>query len=212
MWLSKNTTDVITNHDSASFTKYEKLLKSILSLGFENKFYKLQTKGSLNSGSLVEYRINVSSDTPHWFVKDYLARVQDYYRFNITSLDDVDECVYNEHNCSSTAICENTYGWYKCICKSDMTLEASNCIPGERSETQPVLETSQKYEKLILGLVLGFGIPLLALLLLFIFCYCSKKKTGKANVATAPDESLVQNTLEFQPTLYYKVHFVPANQ
>ncbi|CAH2254962.1 fibrillin-1-like isoform X1 [Pelobates cultripes] len=216
MWLSKNTTDVITNHDSASFAKYEKLLKSILSLGFENKFYKLQTKDSLNSGSLVEYRINVSSDTPHWFVKDYLARVQDYYRFNITSLEDVDECVYNEHNCSSTAICENTYGWYKCICKSDMTLEATNCIPGERSETQPVLETSQKYtferEKLILGLVLGFGIPLLALLLLFIFCYCSKKKTGKANVATAPDESLVQNTSEFQPTLYYKVHFVPAIQ
>uniref|UniRef100_A0A8C5MVI0 Mucin-like protein n=1 Tax=Leptobrachium leishanense TaxID=445787 RepID=A0A8C5MVI0_9ANUR len=217
-WLSRDTNEMITNHNAASLAKHETLLKSILSPGFENKFYGLSTKGPLNAGSLIEYRINVSSDTPHWFLKDYLARVQEYYRFNITAAEDVNECVSNENNCSSTAICENTYGGYKCICKSDLSVESHNCLTVERSQTEAVPVTSRTFERdtLILGLVLGFGIPLLALLLLFIFCHCSKKKTGKANVASAPDESLVHNTTGSpfyltEPTMFYKVHFIPGN-
>ncbi|KAM8945437.1 uncharacterized protein RCH25_048709 [Pelodytes ibericus] len=192
-------------------------LQSILALGFENKFYSLESKGSLNGGSLNEYRINVSSDTPHWFVKDYLGRVQHHYQFNTTSVEDVNECVSKEHSCNGTALCENTYGWYKCVCSWDMTLEDNSCVSDERSQNELAMETSQdpfERNKLIMGLVFGLGIPLLALLLLLIFCHCSKKKTGKAHVASAPDESLAQNASDShfyfsEPTLFYKVHFIP---
>lgn len=56
-------------------------LENILSLGFQNKFYNASEKdpGQSSSPHPVEYRINVSSDTPHWYIRDYLARVSSNY-------------------------------------------------------------------------------------------------------------------------------------
>lgn len=49
-------------------------------MGFQNKFYSARILIS-NSGSEEgnEHRINVSSDTPHWYIMDYLSRVGHYY-------------------------------------------------------------------------------------------------------------------------------------
>lgn len=56
-------------------------LEKILSMGFQNKFYnaKVSSPNPESAGGLNEYRINVSSDTPHWYVMDYLTRVSQYY-------------------------------------------------------------------------------------------------------------------------------------
>lgn len=56
-------------------------LEKILSLGFQNKFYNASAiaPDSALAGGLSEYRINVSSDTPHWYVMDYLSRVRQFY-------------------------------------------------------------------------------------------------------------------------------------
>ncbi|KAM4770876.1 uncharacterized protein WCC33_002646 [Rhinophrynus dorsalis] len=182
-WLTWNASGNVVNQNSTSFQNsskhYEIILKQILSLGFQNKFYDVQSKGSPDGGSLFEYRINVSSDTPHWFVKDYLFRVQNYYQLTTASVEDVNECESNEHNCSNTALCENTYGGYKCVCNGSMKLEANNCISDDRSEDEMVSDPVER-NRLIVGLVLGFGIPLLLLLLLLFFCHYSKKKDTKA--------------------------------
>lgn len=47
-------------------------------MGFQNKFYRISPP---NPGSEEgnEHRINVSSDTPHWYIMDYLSRVGHYY-------------------------------------------------------------------------------------------------------------------------------------
>lgn len=50
-------------------------------MGFQNKFYSAKIFLP-NSGN--EHRINVSSDTPHWYIMDYLNRVGHYY--GITSV------------------------------------------------------------------------------------------------------------------------------
>ncbi|XP_077138548.1 mucin-like protein isoform X2 [Ranitomeya variabilis] len=194
----------------------EKMLKDLLSLGFENKFYNLQFK-NLTKGGLYEYRINVSSDTPHWFLKDYLTRVQTYYQFNLSSVEDVDECAANEHRCSNTSMCENTYGGHKCFCNSSMELEGNDCASVSRMEEAWIdITNSNERKNLILGLVLGFGIPLLLLLLLFIYYLCFKKKTGEAIIASAPDESIIPNQnicssqiICSEPMYFYKVHFLP---
>ncbi|KAM4694213.1 uncharacterized protein O3C94_004641 [Discoglossus pictus] len=211
-WLAWN-----GSGDSATFQKYsqqyEKVLKNILSLGFQNKFYNAQYLVSHNGG--MEYRINVSSDTPHWYVRDYLARVHSYYQFNTASVEDVNECLVKEHNCSNTSLCENTYGGYKCVCNSSMKLEDNTCISVPRLELSSETKGLADQDKLILGLALGFGIPLLLLLLLICCIFC-KKKSGKAIIASAPDESIVQNTSQpgfylSEPSLFYKVHFVPPS-
>ncbi|CAJ0929768.1 unnamed protein product [Ranitomeya imitator] len=44
----------------------------------------------------------------------------------------VDECAANEHRCSNTSMCENTYGGYKCFCNSSMELEGNDCASGKR--------------------------------------------------------------------------------
>lgn len=61
----------------------------ILSLGFQNKFYNASKK-ELGQGSipgLAEYRINVSSDTPHWYIRDYLVRVGNHYDISSVEVD-----------------------------------------------------------------------------------------------------------------------------
>lgn len=56
-------------------------LEKILSMGFQNKFYNASAiaPDSASADGMNEYRINVSSDTPHWYVMDYLTRVSQYY-------------------------------------------------------------------------------------------------------------------------------------
>ncbi|XP_075719873.1 uncharacterized protein LOC142760569 [Rhinoderma darwinii] len=204
-WLTR----IVTSFQEIS-KQQEKRLKDMLSLGFDNKFYDLQFK-NLTKRGLFEYRINVSSDTPHWFLKDYLTRVQTYYQFNLSSVEDVDECSANENKCSNTSLCENTYGGYKCVCNSSIKLEGNNCAPVSRTD-EAVTEIRDSYERnnLILGLVLGFGIPLLLLLLLFIYCLCFKKKNGKVTIASAPDESIIpDHNVCSEPMYFYKVHFLP---
>ncbi|XP_056424057.1 fibrillin-3-like [Hyla sarda] len=193
----------------------EKRLKDILSLGFDNKFYNLQFK-NLTKPGLYEYRINVSSDTPHWFLKDYLARVQTYYQFNLSSVEDVDECAANEHKCSNTSLCENTYGGHRCVCNSSIKLEGNDCATVSRTEEALTEINIEEKSNLILGLVLGFGIPLVVILLLFIYCLFFKKKSGEAIIASAPDESMMpqQNfcgppIVCPEPMYFYKVHTLP---
>ncbi|XP_069811522.1 mucin-like protein [Dendropsophus ebraccatus] len=193
----------------------EKKLKDILSLGFDNKFYNLQFKNVTRLG-LYEYRINVSSDTPHWFLKDYLARVQTYYQLNLSSVEDVDECSANEHKCSNSSQCENTYGGYRCLCNSSIKLEGNDCATVSRTEEAWGEINVYERSHLILGLVLGFGIPLVALLLLFIYCLCFKKKRGEVVIASAPDESIIPHQnfcgppmVYPEPMYFYKVHTLP---
>ncbi|XP_073410087.1 uncharacterized protein [Dendrobates tinctorius] len=208
-WRNKNSLQEFSNQQ-------EKMLKELLLLGFENKFYNLQFK-NLTTGGLYEYRINVSSDTPHWFLKDYLTRVQTYYQFNLSSVEDVDECAANEHRCSNTSICENTYGGYKCFCNSSMELEGNDCLSVSRKEGSLMdMADPDERKSLILGMVMGLGLPLLLFLLICIYCLFFKKKTGEATIASAPDESIIpdQNvcasqTICSEPMYFYKVHFLP---
>ena len=64
-------------------------LMDILSMGFQNKFYNASKKdpGQASSAGVAEYRINVSSDTPHWYIRDYLARVSRHYDISAIEVD-----------------------------------------------------------------------------------------------------------------------------
>lgn len=53
-------------------------------MGFEDKFYNASEDG-VSAHGLGEYRISVSSDTPHWYIRDYLARASS--QFGISSLE-----------------------------------------------------------------------------------------------------------------------------
>lgn len=57
-------------------------------MGFQNKFYNASKKNAgQSSSSAAEYRINVSSDTPHWYIRDYLARVSRHYDISAVDVD-----------------------------------------------------------------------------------------------------------------------------
>lgn len=58
-------------------------------MGFQNKFYNATAiaPDSASAGGQNEYRINVSSDTPHWYVMDYLTRVSQYYGIRLAFVD-----------------------------------------------------------------------------------------------------------------------------
>ncbi|XP_041107692.1 mucin-4-like [Polyodon spathula] len=105
-------------------------LRNILALGFQNKFYNASMKSFLGGGPAVEYRVNVSSDTPHWYVRDYLSRVGQFYSIDPATITvgELNECITGEANCSSTAYCENTYGGYKCICNSGTYMGSESCV------------------------------------------------------------------------------------
>lgn len=64
-------------------------LVDILSMGFQNKFYNASKKEPAYSESagVSEYRINVSSDTPHWYIRDYMARVRSHYDISAIEVD-----------------------------------------------------------------------------------------------------------------------------
>lgn len=58
-------------------------------MGFQNKFYNASMKDPRQGSSpgVAEYLINVSSDTPHWYIRDYLARVSSHYDISAVGVD-----------------------------------------------------------------------------------------------------------------------------
>ncbi|KAK3554796.1 hypothetical protein QTP70_033490, partial [Hemibagrus guttatus] len=158
-----------------------KQLEQILSMGFQNKFYGArisQLNSGLEDGN--EFRINVSSDTPHWYIMDYLSRVGHYYDITSAYVGDLDECNTNETLCTQPAVCYNTYGGYRCVCNGTDMNKLQSCILVSEMDGQNKSSeiTWGDNKALILGLVLGIGIPLLLLLLLAAlacFCCCHRK-------------------------------------
>jgi len=58
-------------------------------MGFTNKFYNVCKKdqGEGSKPGLDEYRVGVSTDTPHWYIRDYLARVSSHYDISAVEVD-----------------------------------------------------------------------------------------------------------------------------
>lgn len=186
-----------------------KQLDDILAKGFTNKFYNISKKDASKPG-VEEYRVAVSSDTPHWYIQDYLARVSAFYDIKAIEVDDLDECKAKEAHCVSSAKCINTYGGYRCVCNGTADVDGSqSCIISERSEE------SESNVDLILGLVLGIGIPLLLLLLLAALagCCCRKKTVTGDLPHLMPDHIQQQhNPPPFNygdPALQYMSHCSP---
>ncbi|XP_058652554.1 fibrillin-3 isoform X3 [Onychostoma macrolepis] len=197
-------------------------LEEILSMGFQNKFYNASAiaPDSASAGGQNEYRINVSSDTPHWYVMDYLTRVSQYYGIRSASVDDLDECTTKEAPCSKSAQCVNTYGGYRCVCNgTDLKEESQSCIFDWNSVNRTdltVAQTAEDKKSFILGLVLGIGIPLLLLLLLAAlacFCCCSRKKTISGDIPHLLPEYIQEQfnpPFNFDdPSLQYITHVSP---
>ncbi|XP_077470036.1 mucin-like protein [Stigmatopora argus] len=188
-----------------------KQMVNILSQGFQNKFYHARKKdtGQSSSPRLVEYRINVSSDTPHWYIRDYLARVSSHYDIDAIEVADLDECQAKEVACVYPALCTNTYGGYRCVCNGTTDVdESQSCVLTERDNVN-----NNKNLDLILGLVLGIGIPLLLLLAaLACFCCCKKAVTGDLPhlLTDRIQESQHSQPINYSdPTLHYMTHCSP---
>ncbi|XP_029962393.1 fibrillin-1 [Salarias fasciatus] len=66
-----------------------KQMDEILRKGFSNKFYNISKKNKEQASkpAVEEYRINVSSDTPHWYIADYLAGVSRHYDIRRIEID-----------------------------------------------------------------------------------------------------------------------------
>ncbi|KAI7806067.1 hypothetical protein IRJ41_025875, partial [Triplophysa rosa] len=128
-------------------------LEEMLSMGFQNKFYnaRVSSPDPVTAGGLNEYRINVSSDTPHWYVMDYLTRVSQYYGIRSAYVEDLDECKTNEAVCSKPAQCVNTYGGYRCVCNGTDLKEIQSCILGKTrskvSHRDPSFETTLNHAR-----------------------------------------------------------------
>lgn len=75
-------------HNNNHFLLLSQLMQ-ILSMGFQNKFYNASKKDpdQTSGTSVAEYRVNVSSDTPHWYIRDYLARVSRHYDIRAIEVD-----------------------------------------------------------------------------------------------------------------------------
>nr|XP_061835732.1 mucin-like protein [Nerophis lumbriciformis] len=185
-------------------------LVDILSMGFQNKFYNASRKdpGQSSGPRLVEYRINVSSDTPHWYIRDYLASVSSHYDISSIEVDDLDECKAKEAVCVHPALCTNTYGGYRCVCNGTTDVdEAQSCVLTDRD----TLNNTDL--DLILGLVLGIGIPLL-LLLAALACFCCSKKTVSGDLPHLLTGNVQEahNPPPFNysdPALHYMTHCSP---
>nr|XP_040035340.1 fibrillin-1 isoform X2 [Gasterosteus aculeatus aculeatus] len=185
-------------------------LVDLLSMGFQNKFYNASQRDGVQGSrpDVTEYRINVSSDTPHWYIRDYMARVSSLYSMSTVEVDDLDECEAKEADCVPPALCSNTYGGYRCVCNGTTDVdETQSCILDRDKAKDAELD-------LVLALVLGIGIPLLLLLLLALlacFCWCKKRKDLP--------KTLYPNHVEQQhnpppfnysdPALHYVTHFSP---
>ncbi|XP_071235670.1 fibrillin-1 [Salvelinus alpinus] len=195
-----------------------KQLEEILSMGFQNKFYNAVMKRPMQGSGLDEYRINVSSDTPHWYIRDYLTRVGAYYSIRTAEVGDLDECKSNEAVCRQPALCANTYGGYRCVCNGTTDVDyTQSCIldmGGLNRTGIAMAQMAEDKKPLILGLVLGIGIPVLLLLsALACFC-CARKKTITGEIPQLLPEYVQEqyNPPPFNysdPALHYNVHVSP---
>ncbi|XP_051936932.1 fibrillin-1 isoform X2 [Hippocampus zosterae] len=191
-------------------------LINILSLGFQNKFYNASEKDPGQSSGLhpVEYRINVSSDTPHWYIRDYLARVSSNYDISNVDVDDLDECKAKVAMCVPPALCINTYGGYRCVCNGTTDVdETQSCVLTDRDNVNNNNNNDDNLD-LILGLVLGIGIPMLLLLAALACLGCCRKKTvtGDLPHLLAGNVREANNPQPFNysdPTLHYVTHCSP---
>ncbi|XP_037829284.1 fibrillin-3 isoform X2 [Kryptolebias marmoratus] len=189
-------------------------LDDILRKGFTNKFYNVsrKTKGGASSSGVEEYRVTVSSDTPDWYIRDYLARVSSHFDISSVEVDDLDECSANEAVCVRFAVCINTYGGYRCVCNgTDMTTDVDG---SQACVIQDKVEESTTQVDLILGLVLGIGIPLLLLLLLAaLACCCCLKRRVSGDLPHHPEYIQEHhNPPPFNysdPSLQYMTHVSP---
>ncbi|KAG7229887.1 hypothetical protein INR49_009604 [Caranx melampygus] len=186
-----------------------KQLVDIVSMGFQNKFYNASKKdpGQDSRPGSEEYRINVSSDTPHWYIRDYLARVSSHYNITEIEVHDLDECEAKEAGCARPALCANTYGGYRCVCNGTDLDDTQSCVLERGKMSDVELD-------LVLGLVLGIGIPLLLLLLLAaLACFCCKKTVTGDLPHSLPDYIQEQhNPPPFNysdPALHYITHCSP---
>ncbi|XP_034537476.1 mucin-like protein [Notolabrus celidotus] len=187
-----------------------KQLVDILSMGFQNKFYNASKMNPVpGSGpDVTEYLVNMSTDTPHWYVRDYLARVSSHYDIRAVQVDDLDECKAKEAMCVLPALCTNTYGGYRCICNGTTDVdETQSCVLDRDQASDVELD-------LVLGLVLGIGIPLLLLLLLAaLACFCCRKRVTGDLPHLLPDYIQEQyNPPPFNyadPALHYMTHCSP---
>lgn len=80
---------LVLHNDDNLFPLALSQLVDILSMGFQNKFYNASKKEPAGSAAegVSEYRINVSSDTPHWYIRDYMARVSSHYDIGAIEVD-----------------------------------------------------------------------------------------------------------------------------
>ncbi|KAM8858714.1 uncharacterized protein AB9W97_019143 [Spinachia spinachia] len=187
-------------------------LVTMLSMGFQNKFYNASRKDGVQGSpaDVREYRVNVSSDTPHWYIRDYMARVGSLYSISSVEVDDLDECKAKEAHCVHPALCANTYGGYRCVCNGTTdVVESQSCVLDRDTGKNKELD-------LILGLVLGIGIPLLLLLLLAVLaCFCCCKKTVSEDLPQTLHPNHIQqqcNPPPFNysdPSLLYVTHCSP---
>ncbi|XP_008274757.1 fibrillin-1 [Stegastes partitus] len=189
-----------------------KQLDDILRKGFRNKYYNITRKdpGPGSRPGLDEYRIGVSSDTPHWYIMDYLSRVSSHYGIRRTEVDDLDECKAKEEACVHPAQCANTYGGYRCVCNGTIDVDKTQSCVIDRGKV------NSTEVDLVLGLALGIGIPLLLLLLLAAlacFCCCCKKTVTGDLPHLSPDYIHEQyNPPPFNysdPALHYMTHSSP---
>nr|XP_014348451.1 PREDICTED: mucin-like protein [Latimeria chalumnae] len=210
---------------STLYKAYEKTytdkLQQILENGFEEKFYNVTLKSFRNGEPFAEYRINVSTDTPAWFVEDYLKQIWKPYEIerSTISVEDLDECASKEAKCSEAALCENTYGGYKCVCNTSINMESQSCSSAYKSGNNSVagiLSESDEQTELIKKLVLGIGIPLLLLLLLLLLAcfYYMRKKTVKAELASTSIDYTIEEYSSspfhsLHVPIVYKVHSLP---
>ncbi|XP_062852425.1 neurogenic locus notch homolog protein 1-like [Trichomycterus rosablanca] len=195
-----------------------KKLEQILSLGFQNKFYNasVMPSASVSESALSEYRINVSSDTPHWYIMDYLSRAGGYYAITSASVRDLDECKSNKTVCPQSSVCYNTYGGYRCVCNGTDLKESQSCtLDREILNNSSIVGTKihGDNKSLILGLVLGIGLPLLLLLAALAgFCCCHRKTVTGDIPHLLPEYVQEQFNSHFyynNPALHYKSHSSP---
>ncbi|XP_023819492.2 uncharacterized protein LOC101155537 isoform X2 [Oryzias latipes] len=185
-----------------------KQLDDILKSGFTNKFYNISRREgeTASQGGAEEFWVAVSSDTPHWYIRDYLSRVSNYCDIKAVEVDDLDECKAREVMCVYPALCSNTYGSYRCVCNGSTDVEESqSCV----IDTGKVIQTNKDF---IMAVGLGIGIPLLLLLLLTVLaCFCCRKKTVTGDLPhSSPD--YLQNPPPFNffdPSLQYMTHSSP---
>ncbi|KPP79189.1 hypothetical protein Z043_101243, partial [Scleropages formosus] len=206
-------------------------LQQILSMGFQNKFYNASVTWTGQGGQTSsEYRINVSSDTPHWYVQDYLTRVSQHYGIKSTDVGGTLSKT-TSHVClrklldqgildTETACPPQTWTSVRrrrlCVTRQQRVPTPMEAKGEENRTGVHEVQNQENQRSLILGLVLGIGIPFLLLLLLAVlacFC-CTRRKTITGEIPHCVPEYMQQQYKPppfnySDPALHYRTHSSP---